>query len=141
MAGAKVIDLFAGSGALGIEAASRQAGQVTLVENNPRVVLSLQKNINNLAAENINLVKSDALSFLEGTHPGSPYDIVFLDPPFKHNLLTPAIVRLSRPGLLHEGALIYIETEKDVSVESPANWRIFREKAAGNVCYRLYLVN
>lgn len=139
--GANTIDLFAGSGALGIEAASRLAGQVTLVEYNSRAALALQHNIDSLHARNISLVKSDALAFLDRTDREKPYDIVFLDPPFKSDLLTPAISRLSQPGLLGKGAFIYVETDKNIAVETPVNWTIFREKVAGNVCYRLYLAN
>ena len=135
--GANVVDLFAGSGALGIEAASRQAGKVTLVEKNPLAARQLELNIARLAAANILLYHMDAITFLD-TRPAEPFDIVFLDPPFNSALLTDSIARLQHAGLLAAGAFIYVETAIGISMPAPETWHVLRQKSAGNVCYSLY---
>ncbi|NVJ57887.1 MAG: 16S rRNA (guanine(966)-N(2))-methyltransferase RsmD, partial [Vibrionaceae bacterium] len=83
---AKCLDLFAGSGGLAFEAASRQAEMVTLIELNPQAFKQLEKNIAALSATNLKAVNTDALSFLK--QPGEPQHVVFIDPPFRKGLLT-----------------------------------------------------
>ncbi|WP_456296555.1 16S rRNA (guanine(966)-N(2))-methyltransferase RsmD [Vibrio sp. AK197] len=135
--GAICLDVFAGSGGLGFESASRQAQKVTLVELNPAAFSVLKKNAQALNADNIDVVNSDALQYLK-TSP-TPQDVVFIDPPFRQGLLAETMHLLETQGWLAEGALIYIETEKELTLDGvPQNWRLHREKSAGQVSYRLF---
>ncbi|MBF4244622.1 16S rRNA (guanine(966)-N(2))-methyltransferase RsmD [Vibrio anguillarum] len=135
--GAHCLDLFAGSGSLGFEAASRQAQSVTLIELNPTAFKQLEHNIGALNATNLRAINSDALAFLK--QQGTPHHLVFIDPPFRQGLLSEAVSLLEQNGWLADEALIYIETEKELALEGiPANWRLHREKNAGQVSYRLF---
>jgi 16S rRNA (guanine966-N2)-methyltransferase len=134
---AKCLDLFAGSGGLGFEAASRQAEIVTLIELNPLAFKQLQTNIASLKGDNLQAVNSDALSYLK--QPGTPHHVVFIDPPFRKGLLDETVALLESNGWLADDAMIYIETEKELALEGiPTHWHLHREKTAGQVCYRLF---
>lgn len=137
IAGAACLDLFAGSGALGFEAASRGAALVTMVEGQARVARALQQNIALLQLEDvIRLVHGDALRWLQG--PTAGYDVVFLDPPFRQGLLQPAIGLLEQRGWLMPGALVYLEQDAHgPRPRLPGNWRIMRSKRAGQAAYQL----
>lgn len=133
--GARVLDLFAGSGALGFEAASRGAASVTLVDSHPRVVSQLQQNARLLAAGQINVCQSDVLRYL--ARPAEPCDIVFLDPPYQSQVLEACFKGLENGWLGHE-AWIYFEHDSHSSAPSlPANWQLHRDKQAGQVAYQL----
>ncbi|PAU35653.1 16S rRNA (guanine(966)-N(2))-methyltransferase RsmD [Vibrio coralliilyticus] len=134
---AKCLDLFAGSGGLGFEAASRQADKVTMIELNPNAFKQLEKNIAALNSDNLTAINSDALSFLQQA--GTPHHVVFIDPPFRKGLLEQAVTLLESNGWLANDAMIYIETEKELALEGiPTNWHLHREKTAGQVSYRLF---
>jgi 16S rRNA (guanine966-N2)-methyltransferase len=134
--GARCLDLFAGSGALGLEALSRGAGEVIFVETNPRAIGALRENLALLEAENGRVQPGDALLFLRG--PARPFDVVFLDPPFHRDLLTPALKLLDEGGWLAAGAHIYIELEAEGGEPGlPAGWELLRSKRAGQVAYHL----
>lgn len=134
---ANCLDVFSGSGGLGFEAASRQADKVTLLELNPAAFQQIKTNITALKANNITAVKTDALAFLGQS--GTPYDVVFIDPPFHKGLLTETVTLLEQNGWLSDGAMIYIETEKELLLGGiPQHWNLHREKTAGQVCYRLF---
>ncbi|GLT19036.1 ribosomal RNA small subunit methyltransferase D [Vibrio zhanjiangensis] len=134
---ARCLDLYAGSGSLGFEAASRQAKEVTLIELNPSTFAQLNKNIASLKATNLKAIQSDALSYLQQT--GTPHHIVFIDPPFHKNLLKQTVILLEENGWLADDAMIYIETEKELTLEGiPSHWHLHREKHAGQVSYRLF---
>ncbi|MBA5764460.1 16S rRNA (guanine(966)-N(2))-methyltransferase RsmD [Vibrio sp. 404] len=134
---AKCLDLFAGSGGLGFEAASRQAEMVTLIELNPAAFKQLEQNITSLKASNITAKNTDALAFL--SQPGTPQHVVFIDPPFRKGLLNETVALLEQNGWLAEDAMIYIETEKELTIEGlPEHWHLYREKNAGQVSFRLY---
>ena len=134
--GARCLDLFAGSGALGIEALSRGAAEVVLVERQPLVVRALRDNLARLKAENARVEAVDALAWLR--QPGTPFEMVFLDPPFGQGLLEPVCAMLEQNGWLADFALIYLEAAMDQPVSSlPVQWTIQREKTAGAVAYRL----
>lgn len=135
---AKCLDLFAGSGGLGFEAASRQAEMVTLIELNSSAFKQLQSNIAALNTSNLTAVNSDALSYLKQA--GTPHHVVFIDPPFRQGLLDETIQLLEQNGWLTDDALIYIETEKELTLDNaiPAHWHLHREKTAGQVSYRLF---
>ncbi|KJY67564.1 methyltransferase [Vibrio coralliilyticus] len=134
---AKCLDLFAGSGGLGFEAASRQADKVTMIELNPNAFKQLEKNIAVLNSDNLTAINSDALSFLQQA--GTPHHVVFIDPPFRKGLLEQTVTLLESNGWLANDAMIYIETEKELALEGiPTNWHLHREKTAGQVSYRLF---
>ena len=134
--GARCLDLFAGSGALGFEAASRGASQVILVEQQPAVCRILQGNIELLKADNIRLQSADAMQFLQGA--AQPFDVVFVDPPYASQLLTDCCQLLEQKQWLAEDASIYIELPSgDDLPPLPDNWHIIRGKKAGQVGYYL----
>lgn len=138
IAQAKCLDVFAGSGGLGFEAASRQADIVTMLEYNPEAYRQLQSNISSLNATNLTAVSCDALQHL--AKPGTPYDVVFLDPPFHKGLLAQVITLLESNNWLAENAYIYIETEKALQLEGiPEHWSLHREKTTSQVSYRLFI--
>ena len=136
--GARCLDLFAGSGALGLEALSRGAAHVCAVEQNRTVAQRLRDNIALLhegaAAE---VVQADALRLLQ-TPPDSPFDIVFLDPPFADGLLPAASRLLEQNDWLSPAAMIYLEQDANRSWPAlPATWSLYREGAAGQSAHRL----
>ncbi|MCB1777962.1 MAG: 16S rRNA (guanine(966)-N(2))-methyltransferase RsmD [Candidatus Competibacteraceae bacterium] len=134
--GARCLDLFAGSGALGIEALSRGAAEVVFVERQPRAVHALRDNLDRLSVSNARVDQFDALAWLRS--PGTPFDIVWLDPPFSENLLEPACALLEQGGWLATMAWIYLEIQADQPRPPlPAHWTFHREKTAGRVAYRL----
>lgn len=134
---AKCLDIFAGSGGLGFECASRQAEQVTMLELNPTAYAQLKTNIATLEATNIHAINTDAVQYLQ--QGGQPFDVIFIDPPFRQGLLDQTINLLEQKGWLADHALIYIESEKELSIKVPDSWLLHREKVAGQVCYRLFI--
>ncbi|MGL6025757.1 MAG: 16S rRNA (guanine(966)-N(2))-methyltransferase RsmD, partial [Vibrio sp.] len=135
---ARCLDLFAGSGGLGFECASRQAELVTMLELNPLAFQQLSRNVQSLKAQNIELIHMDSLAFLRQS--GQPYELVFIDPPFRQGLLQQTTQLLEQNGWLSPDAMIYIECEKELPMtELPTSWRLHREKIAGQVCYRLFI--
>ncbi|NBA94034.1 16S rRNA (guanine(966)-N(2))-methyltransferase RsmD [Pseudomonas sp. R5(2019)] len=136
--GAKVLDVFAGSGALYLEALSRGAASALALDNNPAAVSSLRQNLEILRCSNGQVQQADALRYLQA--PASvAYDVVFLDPPFHQNLLTDACNLLEQQQWLAADAWVYTESETVPStLPMPANWRLHREKKAGQVYYALW---
>lgn len=140
MPGAACLDLFAGSGAMGFEAASRGAASVTMVDNHPRVVHQLRLEANRLDARQIEIIQADALSWIRTA--SRSFDVVFLDPPFGQGLLEKVINTLTFHNPLRVDTRIYIETEASRSApDLPADWSIVRSKQAGQVKYYLVIVN
>ncbi|MEC5343417.1 16S rRNA (guanine(966)-N(2))-methyltransferase [Brenneria populi] len=134
----RCLDCFAGSGALGLEALSRHAAHATLLERERSVAQQLTQNLALLRAENARVVNADALQWL--AQAGEPFDVVFLDPPFRKDLLNNALSLLERQGWLAPDAWIYVETEvENAQLVIPDGWQLHREKIAGQVAYRLYL--
>ncbi len=134
--GARCLDLFAGSGALGIEALSRGAAEVVFVERDPAAVRVLRDNLARLKAENGRVELAEALTWLR--QPATPFEIVLLDPPFGAGLLEPVCAALEAGGWLQATAWIYLEAEAGWRPASlPAHWTLHREKTAGMVAYRL----
>lgn len=132
---ARCLDLYAGSGALGIEAASRGAAEVVLVDNDPTVVQTLREQLQLLEASQVRVVQADVGNWLS-VNP-APFDIVFLDPPFRENLLAGSIRQLENGGWLAADALVYIEAEKGLVPDLPVGWEMYRSKSAGQVGYHL----
>ena len=137
--GARCLDLFAGSGAVGIEALSRGAASVDFVELNKKAARQLESNLGLLGAEMGSLMHQDAKQFLLQEH--QPYDIVFLDPPFHKGLAQEILSKLAQTNLLTEGALIYLEMEQNLEVDIPQSWEQLKDKKAGQLQYRLYRVS
>jgi len=133
--GARCLDLYAGSGALGIEAASRGASAVVLVDRDPQVVRVLREQLQLLDAGQVQVLQADVGSWLSGTP--EPFDIVFLDPPFRAGLLSAAIGQLEAGGWLAPEAWIYLEAEQGLVPDLPDNWELYRSKRAGQVGYHL----
>lgn len=130
-AGRRVLDLFAGTGALGLEAASRGVAHATLVESHAAAVQSLRATVARLKAPHVEVIQADALAYL-GTAPGG-WDLVLLDPPFSQDWLGRLWPRL--PALLVPGSLIYVEDEHPV--EPPADFVVLRAARAGAVHYHV----
>jgi len=133
----RCLDLFAGTGALGLEALSRGAGSVVFVEKSARAARQLQSNINTLGAEGALVRCMDARDFLQSGHE-EPFDIVFLDPPFADDALDETCRLLEEKAFLTGGGLVYLEQDrtKEMAV-LPDNWRVLKNKTAGNVLYML----
>lgn len=135
--GARCLDCFAGSGALGLEALSRYAGSATLLEYERPVAQQLERNLSLLGGTG-HVFNTNALTWLAGH--GQPFDIIFLDPPFRRDLLTETIMLLEQQGWLADEAWIYIEAEAEINAtDVPTTWTLHREKIAGQVAYRLYI--
>lgn len=134
---ARCLDCFAGSGALGFEALSRYAGKAVLLESERNIAQQLQKNLALLNSDKGQIVNGNALNWL--AQPGTPFDVIFLDPPFRCGLLAETIRLLEQQGWLADEAWIYVEAEIEHSaVDIPPSWHLHREKTAGQVAYRLY---
>ena len=129
--GKRCLDLFAGSGALGFEAASRGAEQVLLVENNRAVYKSLQDNAKKLGLSNVALRCEDGLKFARQEN--GLFDVVFLDPPFKSDYL-PQLLKLLENSMT-EGGMVYLES--GMAFEPDAAWRVIKRAKAGAVHYQL----
>jgi 16S rRNA (guanine966-N2)-methyltransferase len=132
----RCLDLYAGSGALGVEAASRGAKQVVQVEINPASCQKLRENVAKLAATQIKVVQQDVGQFLNGS--AQPFDLVFLDPPFGLDLLGQACQLLDAKGWLADYAKIYLECERGLPlINLPTDWQVLKAKTAGEVSYML----
>lgn len=137
--GSHCLDLFAGSGALAIEALSRGAASATLVDQNPQIVDYLKKQLEILNAVNASIYCDTIPSSLFANPPKNKFDIVFLDPPFHHNLLDPCCQWLEQQNLLASDAIIYIEAEATLSpLPVPKHWELLRNKTSGQVGYYLF---
>jgi 16S rRNA (guanine966-N2)-methyltransferase len=130
------LDLFAGSGALGFEAASRGAARVVMVEADRVAYQALEATRTLLAARNVELVFGDALRYLErgGEEAGERFGVVFLDPPFRQNALAPVLERLAPRLAL--AARVYIESPQPCA--PGARWTELRRARAGQVSYQLF---
>jgi len=129
--GLACLDLFAGSGALGFEAASRGAARVVMAENDRGVFTSLETMRNLLGAKRVELVLGDAFDYLKKAK--DRFDVVFLDPPFRQNALPAVMERLS--ARLSPRARVYVEA--DAPLEPRLPWRELKRARAGQVSYQL----
>ncbi len=129
--GAVCLDLFAGSGALGFEAASRGAARVVMVESDRAIAAALKRSREQLGAAAVEIVPGDAFAFL--ARGGERFDVVFLDPPFRQNALPALLAAL--PPRLQRGARVYVEGEKPADVAAP--WRELKRARAGQVSTQL----
>jgi len=130
-------DLFAGTGALGFEAASRGAASVLMVEKHPRAFAVLRQSIEQLQAEQVTLQTGGAMSLIEGLAANS-LDLVFVDPPFDSNLGALVLARLDRQACVRPGGFIYIETPASLQLPPPEGWSTWRDKQLGEVRMQLF---
>ncbi len=138
LAGARVLDAFAGTGALGLEAVSRGAAHATLVEREPAAAAQLRATVARLgAATMVQVVQDDVLAWLGTAGQGDEaYDVAFLDPPFEANLWAAAVPALL-PALA-PGAWLYVETPPEQALGLPEGWALHREGRTREVRYALY---
>ncbi|WP_024951848.1 16S rRNA (guanine(966)-N(2))-methyltransferase RsmD [Cobetia crustatorum] len=140
--GARVLDLFAGSGALGLEALSREAAHVTFVERDSRVARALQANLATLASDEslpASVMSNETIHWLDTAQPPQGgMDLVLLDPPFRLDLAAPSCALLESRHWLSDSAMIYLEVEAGLDPVVPANWQLHRESRAGDSHGRLY---
>lgn len=137
---ARCLDLFAGSGALGLEALSRGAARVIFADHSHKVLQQLRANLNLLqaGAEQAITVLTRLPKDLALIAPYAPFDIVFLDPPFRQSLLPNCCLLIEQQQLLSPEAYIYLEAEAELkTLELPANWRLLKQKKSGQVAYYL----
>lgn len=155
LAGRRVLDLYAGTGALGLEALSRGAAQVTFVEMSPAVAGALEANLRLLGIEvdavetravetkavetkavETRVLNADVVRYLASAP--APFDLVFLDPPFRRGLAATTCERLESAGWLAPDALIYVESEHELAWQPPTGWQLHREIVAGDSHGRLF---
>ena len=135
--GARCLDAYAGTGALGLEALSRGASSVVFVEKSPVAARQLRRNIDVLDARGATVLQQDAHDYLSDAATG-PFDLVFLDPPFAADLVEETCRLLEQHDLLATDALVYIELPKiGVGAQLPSGWQVKKNKTAGNVRYML----
>jgi len=147
--GTRCLDLFAGSGALGLEALSRGAAGVVFVEQAQAAARGLVAELARLGGTpKARVVEMGASRFLRtaaasaGLLPGGPFDIVFVDPPFGQEALADYIPLLDLGGWVKSGGLVYLESEKSAGAPVlPAHWELLKSKSAGEVGYHLARVN
>ncbi len=136
--GARCLDLFAGSGALGLEALSRGAEFTTFVDSHKKVTQALQAHLELLNAnDKAEVLQMDGVKFLKTEV--KTYDLVFLDPPYHLDFMQKIVPLLEDNGWLADNAMLYLEIEKRQSLpELPENWKQLKEKTAGEVNYFLF---
>ena len=130
------LDLFAGTGALGIEALSRGASELVFIEQDRAVASQISANLATLGAEHGQVLTADVRAYL--AQAGSAFDLVFLDPPFHLGLAAPCCEMLETHGWLSADAMIYLECETSLKPDIPSTWSLFRETRAGDTTARLY---
>jgi 16S rRNA (guanine966-N2)-methyltransferase len=135
LAGSRCLDAFAGTGALGIEALSRGAAAVTFVERDTRLAAALRDNLSRLKTAG-EVIGDDVARRLKG--PATPFDVVFLDPPFALAAWADTAALLEAGGWLTPAAWIYVEAPRGASFTLPDTWRPHRQGHAGEVAYALY---
>ncbi len=129
---AAVLDLFAGSGALGIEALSRGANKCTFVENKSDALEFVRKNLENTRlSERARIYRGDAFSFLENTT--ETYSLVFLDPPYDSGFYTPVLAKLSEKALLRQDGLVVMEMRADMEISLPEGFSVLKERIYGKI--------
>ncbi len=130
LTGLSVLDLFAGSGALGFEALSRGAREAVMVESSRPAIAALRDNARVLGADAARIVQADALEFLSTSREG--FDVAFVDPPYASGLVERVLERL--PPVLAEGARVYVESARELA---PEGWNVVRHGRAGAVHFHL----
>lgn len=145
--GAHCLDLFAGSGALGLEALSRGAASTTFVDSHKKVVQTLKSHLDLLSSnDRAKIFEMDGVKFLSKDKfkisEANKYDLVFLDPPYHLDFMQKVVPLLEDNGWLNDNAMLYLEIEKRQTLpELPKNWGMLKDKTAGEVHYFLFQRN
>ena len=135
--GARCLDLFAGSGALGFEALSRGAASVVFVDNSGSAIKAIEKSARALEAAGADIHRGDAADYVRNARPAS-FDIIFLDPPFADDRLDDLCGLIEERGILAPGGRVYLEQDRgQAETPLPDRWRVLKDKTAGNVRYML----
>lgn len=134
--GKKCLDLYAGSGILGLEALSRQADSVIAIDQNRKTVSNIKLASKLLKTNQLTVRKGEVCRLLQ--QGGEPVDLVFIDPPYRQGLIAPTCRLLIDHNWLNPGALIYTESEVESNPPLPQSWNLLKEKKQGDVGYRLY---
>jgi 16S rRNA (guanine966-N2)-methyltransferase len=138
---ARVLDLFAGSGALGLEALSRGAAHVTFVERDRRAAAAIDSVVRDWKEQEATVVCADALAWLDRPAGAEPFDLVFLDPPYDSTLLAEAAAAVARTGRLAPDARVYLERRAREPLSAlPSTWKELRAGRAGEVGYHLFAI-
>jgi 16S rRNA (guanine966-N2)-methyltransferase len=130
-------DLFAGTGVLGFEAASRGAASVLMIEKHPQAQEVLRQSIEQLQAVQVNLQSGGAMSMIDEFKPEC-FDIVFVDPPFDSNLAGLVLERLDKTACVRRGGFVYVESPANKPVAPPPGWRVWRDQQLGEVRMQLF---
>ena len=135
LSGSRVLDLFAGTGVLGIEALSRGAGKADFVESDPAIAAALRATLTRLKQQATVLARParEALALLPG-----PYDLVFVDPPFAGELWTETLGHLEASARLSPSAWIHVESPAGAELQVPTGWAPWREGRFGEVMLHIY---
>lgn len=135
IAQAQCLDLYAGSGAIGLEALSRGASHVMFVENDRRHALAIKEHLNVLSEQERATVRTmDAIKTLKQLSQDEPrpeFDLIFMDPPFDHDMVAPTLEALVQCEILRSTGMVYVEHEKKLNLELGTQWDIWREKSHG----------
>lgn len=134
----RVLDCYAGTGILGFESLSRGAKWVTFLEKESRVIRQLKENRLKLNCDQCEITQTDRLSYLKKNQ-ASLYDLVFIDPPFHHNLASQTVELLESHGWVKEGSYIYVETELYAPFVAPRSWRLHREIKTKQIHSQLFI--
>ena len=138
ISGASCVDLFAGTGALGFEAASRGAEKVVMVERNRQAFACLVNNVELLDASTVQLRHGDALAWLD-SQSGDRYNILFVDPPFSDSLHAEVLLKIQQSGCLSAGGFVYLETPVSmVAPELPTGWSLWKGKIIGDIRLQVF---
>lgn len=137
VAAAACADLFAGTGVLGFEAASRGAASVLMVEKHPAAIAVLRESIEQLQAEQVILHAGGAMSFI-ATLAENSLDLVFVDPPFDSNLGVVVLARLDQQACVRRGGFVYVESPAALQLSAPDGWAVWRDQQLGEVRMQLF---
>ena len=135
--GMRCLDLFAGTGALGLEALSRDASSVVFVERSAKAVTALRHSVRTLDATGAELVNADAIEYLTRCS-AEQFDLIFLDPPFADNSIDDLCRLIAERRLLRSAGCVYIEQDRQSPLpDLPEGWQVKKSRIAGNVRYSL----
>ena len=138
--GTRVLDLFAGSGALGLEAYSQGAAWVVFVERDASTIRTLRKNIAQLKLTSCQIVRAKAEAWLQKTSPSEPFDLALLDAPYHSPTLSYALQLLSAPGWLKPQAMVAAEAHSRQLLSCPPNWKLYKHTRHGNTRLWFYQI-
>ena len=133
--GADVLDMFSGSGALGLEALSRGAASAVMIEKNRAAAEQLKQNCQILQTSKAQVIIANAIDWVTENTPS--FDLVFLDPPFAEGLLSECM-ELCIKGLVKLEGLVYLEAAREQQVDTPEEFEVIKSKSSGNVTYQLW---